>query len=244
VAVNSVANKIYVANETSNNITVIDGATNLTTTVAAGSTPLVLAVNPVTNKIYVANFDSDNVTVIDGVTNLTTTLAAGSKPYAVAVNPVTNKIYIANYDSDNVTAITEQVVQPNPLNVSINWLPGRTSNLSDPTFTILADSEYAPITPRVQQVYYQVDTWQGEWLSAIEDPGLDLLAPSQTTQWSAQIPPQDDGIHILYAYAVDGQDAGSVNPSPSYSPIIGRISAYLFLVREPWPVAYLPLVLR
>ena len=65
-----------------------------------------------------------------------------------------------------------------------------------------------------------------------------------TTQWNAHIPPQDNGIHTLYAYAVDGQDAGSVNPSPSYSLIIGRISSYLFLVREPCPVAYLPLVLR
>ncbi len=54
---------------------------------------------------------------------------------------------------------------------------------------------------------------------------------------------------LHYAYAVDGQDAGSVNPSPSYSPIIGRISAYFFLVREslviePWPVLCLPIVLR
>ena len=61
-------------------MTVIDGATNTTTTVAAGSRPDAVAVNPVTNKIYVANSGSNNVTVIDGATNTTTTVAAGAVP--------------------------------------------------------------------------------------------------------------------------------------------------------------------
>ena len=39
----------------SNNVTVIDGATNSTTTVQVGIKPQAVAVNPVTNKIYVAN---------------------------------------------------------------------------------------------------------------------------------------------------------------------------------------------
>ena len=75
MAVNPVTNKIYVANTDSNNVTVIDGATNATTTVAAGAHPCAVAVNPVTNKIYVANHGSNNVTVIDGATNDTTTVA-------------------------------------------------------------------------------------------------------------------------------------------------------------------------
>ena len=58
----------------------IDGATNATTTVAAGTNPYAVAVNPVTNKIYVANDGSNNVTVIDGATNATTTVTAGTQP--------------------------------------------------------------------------------------------------------------------------------------------------------------------
>jgi YVTN family beta-propeller protein len=65
VAVNPVTNKIYVANYNSNNVTMIDGATNAKTTVPVGSTPQAVAVNPVTNKIYVANRGTNNVTVID-----------------------------------------------------------------------------------------------------------------------------------------------------------------------------------
>ena len=69
VAINPVTNKIYVANTSSNNVTVIDGANNATTTLAAGRTPIAVAINPVTNKIYVVNQNSDNITVIDGATN-------------------------------------------------------------------------------------------------------------------------------------------------------------------------------
>src|SRR5207253_1560647 len=84
VALNPATNKIYVANANSNNVTVIDGATNTTTTVTAGIATTV-AVNPVTNKIYVVNFTNNNVTVIDGVTNATSTVSAGTNPFAVAV---------------------------------------------------------------------------------------------------------------------------------------------------------------
>src|SRR6266446_4403221 len=65
-AVNPVTNKIYVANFGSNNVTVIDGATNAATTVTDASVnePVALAVNPVSNKIYVVNAVGLTVTVI------------------------------------------------------------------------------------------------------------------------------------------------------------------------------------
>src|SRR5262249_8468272 len=66
VAINPVTNKISVANMHSNNVTVIDGASNTATTVNVGQAPTALAVNSVTNKIYVANGqgNSNTVTVI------------------------------------------------------------------------------------------------------------------------------------------------------------------------------------
>ena len=76
VALNPVTNKIYVGNSVSNNVTVIDGATNSTTTVTDpnASFPIAVAVNSVTNKIYVKNVNF-TVTVIDGLTNSTVTLS-------------------------------------------------------------------------------------------------------------------------------------------------------------------------
>ncbi len=105
ICVSPITNKIYVANTASDNVTVIDGATNTSTTVATGSYPYAICVNPNTNKIYVANNNSDNVTVIDGATNSTTTVAVGLSPLAICVNPNTNKIYVANRFGDNVTII-------------------------------------------------------------------------------------------------------------------------------------------
>jgi DNA-binding beta-propeller fold protein YncE len=96
IAVNPVTNKIYVANcippsggiggrGTPGTVTVIDGATNTTTTVLAGICPTAIAVNPATNKIYVANFgfssitcgsctNFGSITVIDGATNTGVTI--------------------------------------------------------------------------------------------------------------------------------------------------------------------------
>jgi YVTN family beta-propeller protein len=105
LAVNTVTNKIYVANLVSDNVTVINGADNTTATVTAGDGPTDIAVNTATNKIYAANNISNNVTVIHGADNTTATVTAGSGPADIAVNTVTNKIYVANATSDNVTVI-------------------------------------------------------------------------------------------------------------------------------------------
>lgn len=131
IAVNPVSNKIYVVNsgvhnselnkyvEGTGSITVIDGASHKTTTIAAATgvgAPSHIAVNPVTNKIYVTyggrvnvdgSFDDEgSVTVIDGASNKTkATVKVGAGPRALAVNQVTNKIYVANMLSDNVSVM-------------------------------------------------------------------------------------------------------------------------------------------
>jgi YVTN family beta-propeller protein len=124
-AVNSVTNKIYVANATCSStppcpslgtVTVIDGATNNPTSVNVGYYPSTLAVNQVTNTIYVANqcgndpncASDGTVSVIDGVSNtVITTVTVGSDPFGVAVNSVTNEIYVANYCGNDPSCLTK-----------------------------------------------------------------------------------------------------------------------------------------
>ncbi|MCL2660237.1 MAG: Ig-like domain repeat protein, partial [Acidobacteriaceae bacterium] len=97
---------VYVTNQSSGNVTVIDGATNAASTVNVGNTPGAVAVNPVTNRVYVANYNSNDVTVIDGATNAAiATVGAGTNPVEITVNPVTNKVYVLNRMSNNVTVI-------------------------------------------------------------------------------------------------------------------------------------------
>ncbi len=105
LAINPLTGRVYVANQGSNNVTVIDEATDSTATVSVGGYPSAIAVSPSTNKIYVANANSNNVTVIDGASNATTAVAAGRCPQALAINPATNKIYVANYLGNTVTVI-------------------------------------------------------------------------------------------------------------------------------------------
>jgi YVTN family beta-propeller protein len=105
IAVNSVTNKIYVANYSASSVTIIDGASTGTVTIPTGAYPAALAVNDVTNKIYVANQGSNTVTVIDGATNTPSTVSVGTYPISVAVNRSTNQIYVANFHSSNVTVI-------------------------------------------------------------------------------------------------------------------------------------------
>jgi YVTN family beta-propeller protein len=240
VAVNSVTNKIYVANSAgfnvAGNVAVIEGATNSTTSVTVGIEPIAVAVNPVTNKIYVANSESGNVTVMDGATKTTTTVPGGIGPNAVAVNPVTNKIYVSNFDTangtSNVMVLTEEPVQTIPLTTTIGPLPGNQTNDPTPTFTFTAASTFSPTAPKPDAVYFQVDTWQGAWTSAAPTaPG----AATFTGTLSTLLP----GVHVVYAYATDGQDAtstqggGGASSIGAGSPLIGNITAYVFLVTAP-----------
>jgi YVTN family beta-propeller protein len=105
IALDSVTNKIYVANYGSGNVSIIDGTTTTTTSVRSGSNPFALAVNPVTDMVYVANSGGGTVTAINGATGGTSVVGVGSIPFALAVNTVTNKIYVANYGSGTVTVI-------------------------------------------------------------------------------------------------------------------------------------------
>ena len=107
ITVNVATNTVYVANFGSNDVTVIDGATNTTAKVtdASASSPEGVAVDPVTNKTYIANGRSGNVTVIDGATNSEATVSVGTNPFSVDVNPVTNKVYVANQNTGDVTII-------------------------------------------------------------------------------------------------------------------------------------------
>jgi YVTN family beta-propeller protein len=80
IVANPNTDMIYVANQLSNTVSVIDGATdNVVDTITVGSDPWGVGVDPSTNTIYVANFNDDTVSVIDGnippqpPTNLTAT---------------------------------------------------------------------------------------------------------------------------------------------------------------------------
>lgn len=72
VGVNSSTNRIYVANNSSNTVSVIEDTTNtVLSTILVGSIPFGVGVNSSTNLIYVANYSSNTVSVIEDAPSTT-----------------------------------------------------------------------------------------------------------------------------------------------------------------------------
>ena len=83
----------FVANTTSNTVSVIDTATtppSVVATVGVGLLPLGVAGTPDGTHAYVANFGSSNVSVLDATTtppSVVATIVVGSAPFGVAFAP-------------------------------------------------------------------------------------------------------------------------------------------------------------
>jgi YVTN family beta-propeller protein len=107
LAYNSASNKLYVANNIGNSVTVISGSTDaVLATIPVGKAPYHVAVNETTNRFYVPNNMDNTVSVIDGNTDaVIETVSVGSAPRASAVNEKTNKIYVVNYTAASVSVI-------------------------------------------------------------------------------------------------------------------------------------------
>ena len=107
LAVNSVTNKIYVADLSGSSVTVIDGATDTTRNISIAPGPVAIALNASTNMVFASNLSSaGTVSVINGATGqFVKTVTVGNDPQAIAANPVSNKIYVANVSDGTVSVI-------------------------------------------------------------------------------------------------------------------------------------------
>lgn len=162
VAVNPITNRVYTTNSASNNVSVIDAATNLViASVPVGVDPRGLAVNANTNKIYVANRHDDTVSVIDGATNtVTATISVGTNPTGVGINPITNRIYVANQNSNDVSVIDGATnlevarvpVETFPTGVGVNPTTNRiyVSNYVSGTVSVIDGATNATNTVRLE----------------------------------------------------------------------------------------------
>jgi YVTN family beta-propeller protein len=104
VAVSSDGSKVYIANQSSGTISIIDAATNtVTATISVGgisADPNGVAITPDGRKVFVAIPAFNTVAVIATGTNTVTMIAVGIEPIDVAVNPDGSKVYASNRSSD------------------------------------------------------------------------------------------------------------------------------------------------
>ena len=107
IAVDPTGTHVYVANNGSDTVSVIDTATNtVTATIDVGAAPVGVAVDPTGTQTYVTNNGSDTVSVINTATNtVTATIDVGAAPVGVAVDPTGTHAYVTNNGSDTVSVI-------------------------------------------------------------------------------------------------------------------------------------------
>ena len=130
VGVNPTTDRVYVANSTSNSVSVIDGVTNAVKNfISVAANPRPLGVNPVTNKIYVGHgtfFGRTQITVIDGATNaVSNCTTVGLEHDDIAVNPVTDLIYVSRGSKNSVSVIDGAC---NPVIATVG-VPGRATGV-------------------------------------------------------------------------------------------------------------------
>ena len=131
IVVNPFNGFIYIANQLSNNISVLDKKGTLIRFIdvaahnqgspshpAYGWGPVALAVNSQTDspnfgKVYVANCIADTVAVISTELSITLTIPVGLRPVAIQFNSFTGKLYTASIAENTATVIdtaTENVI--------------------------------------------------------------------------------------------------------------------------------------
>jgi YVTN family beta-propeller protein len=119
VAVDPGLGTAYVTNIASNNVSVIDTATNaVTATIPVGTQPREMTVDPTTHTAYVTNAESDTVSVIDEASEKVTATVPVDAPEGVAVDPGEHSVYVADTIDNYVSVIdtvTDRVTQTIPV---------------------------------------------------------------------------------------------------------------------------------
>lgn len=160
VAVNSVSNKAYFANQDRDApaVIVINGTSDapvvipLSTGPDGGEFPFAFAVNPVTAKIYLGS-SQGTLTIIDGATNSASALTVGISADSLAVNTVTNQIYVADFLGNVVAivdgttlSITTLPISGSPRDVTVNPVTDRIYVTGDLSSVAIDGSTNKPVS--------------------------------------------------------------------------------------------------
>jgi YVTN family beta-propeller protein len=105
VAITPNNTKVYVSNQGSGTVSVINAATRrVVKTITVGTEPFGCVLNPAGTRLYVANFSSESVTVINTATDTVFSTIKiglqGTKPRSLAVTADGTKLYVTQFLSD------------------------------------------------------------------------------------------------------------------------------------------------
>lgn len=99
--------KVYIANQGSGNVTVLNSDGTYKATIGVGTTPSWITINHDNSRVYVVNSGSGNVSVIDATNDtFITNIDVGTNPTFAIFDPIALKLYVANNGSSSVSVIT------------------------------------------------------------------------------------------------------------------------------------------
>ncbi|MFZ1583278.1 MAG: PKD-like domain-containing protein [Saprospiraceae bacterium] len=101
------AGMAYIPNYVSDNVSVINTATNaVVATIAVGNQPYGVSTSPDGSRVYVTNFGSDNVSVTNTATNtVMANIPVGYNSFGVSTSPDGSRVYVANPGSNYLSVI-------------------------------------------------------------------------------------------------------------------------------------------
>lgn len=108
VSVNGAGKKVYVANQATNLLNIVDvsGTPTITGSITVGNKPIGVVLTPNNAKMYVSNRDDNSISVIDVASStVIATIAGGTGPYGNAVSPDGAHVYVANFFANTVSVI-------------------------------------------------------------------------------------------------------------------------------------------
>jgi YVTN family beta-propeller protein len=155
IAFNPSSNKIYVANEGSNDVSAIDGRTNRIVGTISIPSPVNIAINPNSSRIYVTS-QNNSVFVIDGnndrkIKNYTLDYPAR----LVGVNTKTNTVYVTHFDSPDITVIDENVQKVTKLKAEGGASDLAVDSSRNKVYLLIGDSLYVINGTHNKQIVYE-----------------------------------------------------------------------------------------
>jgi YVTN family beta-propeller protein len=216
IAVNPVNNRIYAAY--ANAVVVMDGVTNATTTIPAGSVgggPVAIGINPLSGRVYVPSADGSLLIIYPNGTTDSAAIPVDAR--AIAVNPLSHTVYILH--PLGVTPVVDEApTSSTGITATITPLADNTGGSSG-SITINASSSMSPAPlDTIRRVYYRFGT-TGAWTQA-----------TGTGPYTASYSGFEDGSYVLQVFATNGLEAPNANTDLANVPITSTVVTYNFSV--------------
>ena len=201
---------VYVANDRSNSVSVINGTTNtVIDTIGVGSGPYAVAFDSSNGYVYVTNKGSNSVSVINGATNkVIDTIAVGYYPIGVAFDSSNGYLYVADSGTYVVSVIngaTNTVIDT----IGVGTYPGAISVDSSNGYVYVANYGYGTIS------IIATTTKTAEYPVTFTQSGLPY-----GTEWYVNLSNSMD------SGAITGSSYSFSLPNGTYSYSIGAVSGY------------------